>query len=545
MTPRIESIVQDIHLANSSSVAQALSAANNLHELNMEEKNDLAIALTTIFYHHDHAGQTDMKVLAVRAEQQIARLGADVLPLLINELINADADAATYLGKSIALNGEVAIPYLLKAWEDQQDDDFAIINITQSLSYFFTPKIKSAIPILMEAIQSPNYQVRSMSLYTLGKLSLKLPVNEMKDFIQGPLFETVFNMITDVKPLVRKHAARTLGKMQKKNLLDREQQGKVFRAYQTILGKDGRHKWDRAFIVRHEASHFLPSFELDTCQSEYYHQTFEIIFKNALCKDTFYFEIMAPFIARKIQAGQFIMVRPNPHGERIPLSVCGWDRIKGSLQIIVNAVGKTTSEINHMGLGECFQDVVGPLGNRSPIDTYGGTCVVIGGGYGAGAIIPTARDLKALKNKVIGIIGARNKELLLMTSELRKSCDHLFISTNDGSEGMKGLVTDVLAKVIQDEPVKYVLSVGPVPMMKAISELTKPLGIRTYASLNAIMVDGTGMCGACRVTVGGKTRFACFHGPDFNAHDVDFDELQKRQKMFSVAEKKAFETLKI
>ena len=156
-----------------------------------------------------------------------------------------------------------------------------------------------------------------------------------------------------------------------------------------------------------------------------------------------------------------------------------------------------------------------------------------------GAIIPTAKDLKALGNKVIGIVGARNKDLLLMTKELESVCDEVMITTNDGSIGIEGFVTDALQQIVLREDVSSVLAVGPVPMMKAVSDLTKPLGIETFVSLNAIMVDGTGMCGACRVSVGGKTRFACFHGPDFNGHEVDFDQLTKRQKMFNKEEREA------
>jgi NAD(P)H-flavin reductase len=164
---------------------------------------------------------------------------------------------------------------------------------------------------------------------------------------------------------------------------------------------------------------------------------------------------------------------------------------------------------------------------------------VIGGGYGTGAIIPTAKDLKELGNKVIGIVGARNNDLLLMTEELAEVCDEVMITTNDGSRGIEGFVTDALKQITSREAVSSVLAVGPVPMMQAVSELTRPLEIETFVSLNAIMVDGTGMCGACRVSVGGETKFACFHGPDFNGHDVDFDQLTKRQKMFNKEEREA------
>ncbi|MDH3973113.1 MAG: sulfide/dihydroorotate dehydrogenase-like FAD/NAD-binding protein [Deltaproteobacteria bacterium] len=265
--------------------------------------------------------------------------------------------------------------------------------------------------------------------------------------------------------------------------------------------------------------------------------------KRELCDRTFHFTIEAPFIARKLQAGQFIIVRPHELSERIPLSICGWDEEKGSIHIIVMAVGKTSTEINNMKVGDCFADIVGPLGERSHVKKHEGTCVVIGGGYGTGAIIPTARDFKKLGNKVIGIVGARNKDLLIMVDELSEVCDEVICTTNDGSQGKEGFVTDALREIMDGEKVSHVLAVGPVPMMEAVSKMTKPDNIETFVSLNAIMVDGTGMCGACRVSVGGDTKFACFHGPDFNGHEVDFDQLVKRQKMFVEAEKKAFATL--
>lgn len=263
-----------------------------------------------------------------------------------------------------------------------------------------------------------------------------------------------------------------------------------------------------------------------------------------LCANTFHFSIMAPLIARKIEAGQFIIVRPNPKSERIPLSICGWNRHEGTIDIIVSAVGKTSTEIIRMQPGEEFQDVVGPLGERSHLPSTTGVCIVVGGGYGTGAIIPTARDLKQRGNKVIGIVGARFKESLIMTDELHEACDVLEITTNDGSKGRAGMVTDVLRDILVSESVIHVLAVGPVPMMKAVCDLTRPLAIETYVSLNAIMVDGTGMCGACRVSVGHETKFACFHGPDFNGHLVDFDNLMKRQKMFLKEEKIAFDSMR-
>ena len=209
------------------------------------------------------------------------------------------------------------------------------------------------------------------------------------------------------------------------------------------------------------------------------------------------------------------------------------------------AVCKTSTQINNMNVGDTFVDIVGPLGERSRVKKHEGTCIVIGGGYGTGAIIPTAKDLKALGNKVIGIVGARTSKLLLMMDEMREVCDEVIATTNDGSEGKKGFVTNALGDIMKWEKVSHVLAVGPVPMMKAVSDMTRPAGIETYVSLNAIMVDGTGMCGACRVSVGGKTKFACFHGPDFDGHLVDFQQLMKRQKMFEKEERSAFEALEV
>jgi len=277
--------------------------------------------------------------------------------------------------------------------------------------------------------------------------------------------------------------------------------------------------------------------------SKRYFQSFKILEKRELCPNTYWYEIEAPFIARKIEAGQFIIIKPFKKSERIPLSICGWDREKGTLNIIVMAAGRTTRDLNNMQIGDCLSDIVGPLGQRSHVSRYDGTCVLIGGGYGTGAIIPTARDLKALGNRVIGIVGARTESLLIMVDELKEVCDEVYVTTNDGSVGIEGFVTHALGKIMENEKVSYALAVGPVPMMMAVTKMTENKDIKTWVSLNAIMVDGTGMCGTCRVTVGGETKFACFHGPDFNGHEVDFGELMKRQKMYVELEKKALEAV--
>jgi len=544
MTHRVKGIIDSINIDKEEAIGRALDQLDTIGDLSDGEKIDLTAALSTLFY-HDHAGKPDMTRLANRAEKQIARFGEAAIETLTSELIDADPESAAHLGRAIALNGEAAIAVLLDSWEANSGDDFAIINIMQALSYFRSNTAIKAMPYILDAAKSNNHQVRAAALYTIGKLTNRLSSDAFGEKLQLEMFDMAFKLLSDVKSLVRKDAARALGKMLKKGILHCDQKKKVFNAFNAILGNDERHEWDNAFIVRHEAEHFLPYCKAAETLADRYKQSYRIITKRELCEKTFHFTIEAPFIARKLQAGQFIIVRPHEQSERIPLSICGWDTEAGTINIIVMAVGKTSSEINAMNVGDCFTDIVGPLGERSHVKRHEGTCVVIGGGYGTGAVIPTARDLKALGNKVIGIVGARNKDLLLMMDELGEVCDEVYPTTNDGSAGTQGLVTDVLREIMDREKVGHVLAVGPVPMMKAVSEMTRPGGIETFVSLNAIMVDGTGMCGACRVSVGGETKFACFHGPDFNGHEVDFDQLVKRQKMFVEEERKALATLEI
>ncbi len=270
---------------------------------------------------------------------------------------------------------------------------------------------------------------------------------------------------------------------------------------------------------------------------------YEVLYREELAPQIVLFNVYAPVAAHAMKAGQFIILRVDEHGERIPISISGWDSEAGTIRIVIMAAGRTSTEATRLQQGDCFQDIVGPLGQRSHVEKLDGTVVVIGGGYGTGAVIPTARDMKELGNRVVGIVGARSENLILLEDELRDVCDDVIITTNDGSKGIEGFVTHGLQQLIDQEKVSYVLAVGPVPMMKAVSEMTKPHAIQTWVSLNAIMVDGTGMCGACRCQVGGKTRFACFHGPDFNGHEVDFDELVARQRMFAVQEKTAMDAL--
>jgi ferredoxin--NADP+ reductase len=265
-----------------------------------------------------------------------------------------------------------------------------------------------------------------------------------------------------------------------------------------------------------------------------------IVRKRVVAPDTVMFHIEAPWIARKVQPGQFVIVRLDDKGERIPLSLSGWDEIEGTLRIIVQGIGYTTKTMIQLNEGDQLRDVVGPLGRRTHLPSEG-TLVVIGGGYGAGAVMPNAREAKSKGRRTIGIIGARTKELVLLEDEMRQVCDEVFVTTNDGSYGIEGFVTHALAKILEKETVGAVLAIGPVPMMQAVSNMTKPLQIPTFVSLNAIMVDGTGMCGACRVTVGGQTKFACYDGPDFDGHTVNYDELMLRQKMYKTQEAQAMD----
>ncbi len=541
MTDRVNQIVQKLSAQSEEAIKEVLDQIKPVEDFSAEEKIDLSAALTSIFYHFRHADSSRMLKLAIRTEKRIAKFGADVVPFLFHEIIEVDGESAAYLGKALEKIGKPGIEYILREWNRYLDNEPALINLIQTLSYYTISEIEEAIPLIIDATRRNNFQLTSMALYTLGRLVEKSQPTRIDPKLLTHLFDTTFGFLSDSKPLVRKNAARTLGKMLRKGVLSSENEKRVYHAFLAIMGKDEHHNWDRAFIVRREAEEFLRYFNVAPPVVSEYTQSFRIMSKRLLCVNTFHFVIEAPFIARKIEAGQFIIIRPHITSERIPLSVCGWDRTQGTLEIIISAVGKTSTEINHMRVGDAFKDIVGPLGERSHIPFTTGTCVVIGGGYGTGAIIPTARDMKSKGNKVIGIVGARNRDTLIMTEELKAVCDKVMITTNDGSLGMAGLVTDALKEILISENVIHVLAVGPVPMMKAVSEMTRPLKIVTYVSLNAIMVDGTGMCGACRVSVGHETKFACFHGPDFDGHQVDFDNLLKRQKMFVKEEKIAFD----
>ena len=241
------------------------------------------------------------------------------------------------------------------------------------------------------------------------------------------------------------------------------------------------------------------------------------------------FVVEAPHVVRHCGPGQFVILRATNDGERIPLTIARADKSAGTIDLIVQAVGATTRRLCAMEAGQSFSDVVGPLGRETDIENVG-HAVIVGGGVGTAVIFPQAGALKAKGNRVSAVIGGRSKPYVILERELAPFCDAVYPCTDDGSYGFKGFVTDRLKQLINetDLPVKLVLCAGPVPMMRAVAEVTRPLGIHTVASLNPIMVDGTGMCGGCRVQVEGAMKFACVDGPEFDAHKVDFRELSDR-----------------
>jgi ferredoxin--NADP+ reductase len=268
---------------------------------------------------------------------------------------------------------------------------------------------------------------------------------------------------------------------------------------------------------------------------------FRILEKNDLAAKVFRYVIEAPDVAKKAKAGQFVILRLYNDGERIPITLADWNAANGTITLYVQAVGKTTIMMSMMKAGDALADVVGPLGIPSHVEK-GKMLVALGGGFGIAAIHPIVRAHKLIGNKTISIIGARTKELMLMENEMRAISDDLRIATDDGSYGTKGFVTTILKSMLENhEPMDVVLAIGPVVMMKAVADLTRQYNVQTLVSLNPIMMDGTGMCGACRVVVGGKLQFACVDGPEFDAHNVDFELLVARQKMYSPQEKISME----
>jgi ferredoxin--NADP+ reductase len=268
---------------------------------------------------------------------------------------------------------------------------------------------------------------------------------------------------------------------------------------------------------------------------------YKIIAKKSLAPNVKLMEFEAPLVAEKYKPGQFIILRIDEKGERIPLTVTHANSQKGSVTVIFQEIGKTTKQLGRLKEGEFIKNLIGPLGNPTEIKQYG-VVVCIGGGAGIAPLYPEAEALKKVGNKIISIIGARTAELLILENEMRRVSDKLYITTDDGSRGHHGFVTDILKKLIeQKQLINMVIAIGPAIMMRAVANITKPFNIRTIVSLNPIMVDGTGMCGACRVSVAGKTMFTCVDGPEFDAHLVDFDELIARQRMYLPEEKQSLE----
>jgi len=259
---------------------------------------------------------------------------------------------------------------------------------------------------------------------------------------------------------------------------------------------------------------------------------YEIVKSEKLTPDVIKLEIRAPHIARKAKAGQFIMVTPTEHGERIPLTMADFSPERGTVTIVALEVGKTTRELGKMKAGDKLFSLVGPLGLPTHLHQYG-TVVSIGGGIGLALMYPVVRALRGAGNKTVNIIGARNEKLLIYEDEIKSVSDEFYVCTDDGSKGHKGFVSDILKDLIaKGVKIDLVYAVGPIIMMKVIANITRPHDIKTIVSLNPIMVDGTGMCGSCRVIVNGKTKFGCVDGPEFDGHDVDFDNLTARNRRY-------------
>jgi ferredoxin--NADP+ reductase len=258
----------------------------------------------------------------------------------------------------------------------------------------------------------------------------------------------------------------------------------------------------------------------------------KIVEAGFLGPDVKLFKIQAPKIAQKRKAGQFIILRVHENGERIPLTIADSNTEDGTITIIVQGIGKTTKSLNRLEAGDEVRDLVGPLGKPSHIENFG-TAVSIGGGVGTAIAFPTAKALKEAGNNVISIIGGRSKEYVILEDEMKEVCDEVYPTTDDGSYGFHGFVTQKLQELIENgtKP-DFVLAIGPIPMMKAVAEVTRPYNIKTVVSLNPIMVDGTGMCGGCRAIVDGETVFVCVDGPEFDAHKVDFSVLTNRNRMY-------------
>lgn len=258
---------------------------------------------------------------------------------------------------------------------------------------------------------------------------------------------------------------------------------------------------------------------------------YEIIEKKVLSDTVKLMKVKAPLVAQKAQPGQFIILRIDEKGERIPLTIADTDKKQGTVTIIFLEVGKTTKQLGSLDVGDSIENFAGPLGRSSEVKKYG-TVVCVGGGVGIAPLYPIVKALKQAGNHVISILGAKTADLLLLEKEINAYSDEFYIATDDGSKGKKGFVSDVLLQVIEKQSVDMVMAIGPIIMMKVVSNLTKKYHIKTLVSLNPIMVDGTGMCGGCRVSIDGKTKFACVDGPEFDGHKVDYENLMLRNRRF-------------
>ena len=268
---------------------------------------------------------------------------------------------------------------------------------------------------------------------------------------------------------------------------------------------------------------------------------YKILLKQDLVPQIHLFRMAAPAVAQKARAGQFVVVRIDEKGERIPLTIADWDEKEGTVTIVFMEVGATTARLALLGEGDSIADFVGPLGIPAEIKKFG-TVVCVAGGVGVAPVAPIARELKKAGNKIITILGARSHDLLFWEDELQSASDQMIVTTDDGSYGRKGVVTEPLKELLESgEKIDRVVAIGPVVMMKFCSLTTLPFKVETIVSLNPIMVDGTGMCGCCRVAVGGETKFACVDGPDFDGHKVDWDLLAARQRIYLGEEKCAYE----
>ena len=268
---------------------------------------------------------------------------------------------------------------------------------------------------------------------------------------------------------------------------------------------------------------------------------FEILKREEMADGTVVLnEISAPQIAKKAKPGQFVILKANEQGERIPLTMADTNVKKGTVTVIYQVVGKSTALFKSLQVGDHYQDVIGPLGQPTHLEKLGNV-VCVGGGTGVAVLHPITRGLKEFGNNVAAIIGARSKDLLILEDKMKAASHELHVCTDDGSYGHHGFVTDVLKDILERDNVKLVVGIGPVPMMKFVAKITADYNVKTLVSLNAIMVDGTGMCGCCRVSVGGKTQFACVDGPEFDGHQVDFDELTQRLDAYKDEEKRAYE----